>query len=192
VPYFVFLEFTDPKIRNFISSLREAMTGKVDNKPAHITVRGPYDNPPELGQLEQLNDEIRGYGVVISGAGTFKTDSGFVVYLRVLSPVFKKIWWKPDYAIEKFGINPHITVYETAKQKDAKAVEKFLRGERIELSTFSSILTVNMSKQSNLFEVNIDPALQKQRAHLFEKWNVRPGIMQRASLLHDLLENQAR
>lgn len=181
--YFVFLEFTDPKLREFFYSLRESLNGRPDTKPIHITVRGPYDHQPEREQLERLSDEIQGYGVVIGGAGTFSTPSGFAVYVKVQSPAFKKIWWKPDYKIEDFGINPHITVYETSSSQNARSVEKFLRSERIEIFTFATILTVNMSKQSSLFETNIDPHVQKKRSRVIERWSVKQGIMQRANIL---------
>lgn len=188
MPYFVFLEFTDPKVREFLHSLRESITGRVDTKTAHITVRGPYDKVPELAQIEQLSDEIKGHGVIIGGAGIFETSSGYAVYLKVQSPTFSKIWWKPDYSVEQFGINPHITIYETANLKDAQAVKKFLQKERIEIFTFNIVLTINMSKQSNLFETNIDPELKKDRSRIYMKWSVKPGLLQRAKVLGESLE----
>lgn len=190
MPYFVFLEFTDPKVREFLHSLRESITGRVDTKTAHITVRGPYDNVPEPGLIEQLNDEIKGHGVIIGGAGMFDTSPGYAVYLKVQSPTFSKIWWKPDYSIEQFGIHPHVTIYETNNLKDAQMVEKFLRKERIEIFTFNTVLTVNMSKQSNLFEANIDPELKKRRSSIYMKWSVKPGILQRAKVLGESLETR--
>lgn len=190
MPYFVYLEFADPKLRDFLRSLREALNGEKEIKPAHITVRGPYENPPDPVQLEQLKDDIQGYGVIVGGADTFVTSSGFVVHLKVQSPAFKKIWWKPDYNIEKHGINPHITIFETDNRIRAMAVEKFLRSERIEIFTFSTVLTVNMSKQSNLFETNIDSEIQKKRSRIIERWAVKPGIMQRAIVLRESLDAQ--
>jgi len=189
VPYFVFLEFTDPKVREFLHSLRESLTGKADTKTAHITIRGPYENSPDPSQMEELSEEMRGHGVVIGGAGTFETSSGFAVYLKVQSPTFSKVWWKPDYSIEQFGLNPHVTIFETKNSSNAQAVEKFLRKERIEIFTFNTVLTVNMSKQANLFETNIDPELKKEREKIFGKWSVKPGILQRAAALREDLES---
>ena len=187
MPFFVYLEFTDPKVREFLYSLRESINGVQDTKPIHITVRGPYDKQPDVESLSELNEEIRGYGVLIGGVGIFDIPSGFVVYLKVQSPQFNKIWWKPDYKIEEYGINPHITIYETSNKEAAQIVEKFIRAERIEIFTFSSILTVNMSKQNNLFETNINSILQGKRTRSIERWSVRPGIIQRAKEVREKL-----
>lgn len=189
MPYFIFLEFTDPKVRDFLNTLRKSLTGDVTSKPVHITVRGPYETPPERETLEQLGETLQGYGVVIGGAGTFKTNTGFAVYLRVQSPLFSEIWWKPDFDIQEFGINPHITMLETSSQHVATKVENFLRSERIEIFTPNFTLTVYTSKQLNLFETSIDSVLGKKRAHL-GRWGVKPGIMQRAVLLHEQLVNK--
>ena len=187
MPYFVFLEFTDPKVRDFLITLRQSLTGNVSHKPVHVTVRGPYETPPARETLEQLSEALQGYGVVIGGAGTFQTNTGFAVYLRVQSPMFTEIWWKPDFDIQEFGINPHITMVETSNQKVAVAVENFLRSERIEIFTLSFTLSVYTSKQLNLFESSIDPVLGKKRAP-FGRWGVKSGIMQRATLLQKRLE----
>lgn len=186
MPYFVFLEFTDPRVRDFLNSLRRSLSGNETTKSMHITVRGPYETLPEQEILESLSDSLSGYGVVIGGAGTFETNNGFAVYLRVQSPVFSEIMWKPDFKPEEFGLNPHITVFETTSSRVAKAVEVFLRSERIEIFTTSLMLTVYVSKQLNLFEASIAPELQKKRAAI-ERWNVKPGIIHRATLLHDQL-----
>ena len=186
--YFVFLEFADQKVRNFLNSLRDSLTGGVNTKPIHVTVRGPYVDPPERGVLEQLSENLQGYGVVIGGAGTFKTKTGFAVYLRVQSPVFAEIWWKPDF--NEFEIRPHVTIFETTSARAAKIVERFLRTERIEIFTISLSLAVYTSKQLELFETSIDPEVQKKRAHV-ERWSVKPGILQRAASLRDLLAHNS-
>lgn len=183
--YFVFLEFTDPKLREFLNNLRSALMGRPVLKPAHVTIRGPYDTYPEPDTLSALRENLQGYGVFIGGAGTFKTGSGYVVYLRVSSPVFSEIWWKPDFSIEKYGINPHITVFETESKNTATAVERFLRAERIDISTFNIALTIYASKQMELFgsDHDMDPVLEKRRA-TFGKWRVNRDILQRATALH--------
>lgn len=183
--YFVFLEFTDPKVREFLNNIRSALMGQPVLKPAHVTIRGPYDTYPEPDTLSALRENLQGYGVFIGGAGTFKTSTGYVVYLRVSSPVFPEIWWKPDFSIEKYGINPHITVFETESKNAATAVERFLRRERIDISTFNIALTIYASKQMELFgsDHDIDPVLEKRRAN-FGKWGVNRGILQRAAALH--------
>lgn len=187
MPYFVFLEFTDPKVRGFLNSLQESLSRDATQKAVHITVRGPYETPPELALLEQLSEALRGYGVVIGGVGTFKTKKGYAVYLRVQSKVFSDtdIWWKPDF--KEDGINPHVTIFETTDQLAAMKVENFLRSERIEIFTLNFTLTVYTSKQLNLFETNVEPELGRRRSYL-ERWKVKSGIFQRAALLRDQLD----
>lgn len=191
--YFVFIEFTDPKLREFLSELRSSLIGQPVAKPVHVTIRGPYDTYPEPDTLSALRENLQGYGVFIGGAGTFETNSGYVVYLRVKSPMFPEIWWKPDFSIEKYGINPHITVFETEEKSIALQVERFLRAERIEISTFSIALTIYAQKQMELFgtDHNIDPMLEKKRAS-FGKWGVRRGILQRASMLHTKFSSESK
>lgn len=191
MPYFVFLEFKDPKVREFLSSLRSSLMGRPVRKPVHVTIRGPYDTYPEPDTLSTLRENLQGYGVIIGGAGTFETRSGYVVYLRVLSPMFQEIWWKPDFSIEKHGINPHITIFETLSKSSATSVERFLRAERIEISTFSIALTIYASKQMELFgsDIETDPSLEIKRA-TFGKWGVKRGILQRATALYTRLSDQ--
>jgi hypothetical protein len=182
--HFVFLEFTNPRVREFLSDLRSAFNNKDLTTSVHITVRGPYEEPPNQSTLEPLKERMRGYILAIGGAGIFKTPKGYVVYLKVTSPVFEEIWWKPDYKDE--GINPHITIYETKNQLNANAVERFLKSEKIDISTFSFTLTSYTSKQAELFEESIDSRLEEKISSI-EKWKVKRGIIERAKLLKEQL-----
>lgn len=183
---FIFLEFTNPKVRNFLGALRAELTGRDDGTPAHITVRGPYKELPKPDLLEMLDEKIRGFGVVIGGAGTFSNGDSCVVYLKAQSPVFKEIWWKRDFPTTTFGIQPHISVFETANSEAAKRVERFLRSERMEISTFGLRLAVYAAKQPELFEV--DSVLQIRRALAdWERFRVRAGILDRAKQLRGQL-----
>lgn len=182
--HFVFLEFTNPRVREFLSDLRSAFSKKSSATSIHITIRGPYEEPPNQSTLEPLIERMRGYSLVIAGTGIFRTPKGYVVYLKVSSPVFEEIWWKPDFRDE--GINPHITIYETKNHNNAITVEKFLKSERIEISTFSFTLTSYTAKQAELFEETIDKTLLKKVSSI-EKWKVRRGVVDRAKLLNEQL-----
>jgi len=186
VKRFVFLEFTNPKVRKFLAELRTKLEGVDRGSPVHITIRGPYEDSPDLGVLEELDERLRGHGVVIGGAGTFKDKKGFTVYLKAQSPIFDELWWKPDYPTQEFGVKPHITIFEAKSSNVAKSVETFLRSERIEIFTFGLQLAVYTAKQLNLFESNLDPNLQKKLSD-WERWRVRPGLLQRAQRLRESL-----
>jgi hypothetical protein len=185
--YFVFLEFTNPEVKELLRSLRDAFTGKKTKKIPHVTVRGPYETPPDKEKLDQLSEKLRGYGVLIGGAGIFEVDKGYVVYLQVQSPMFSEIWWKPDYNVSTFGLNPHITIYETEILQEAKAVQTFLRKERIEIFTFNLELTLyKSSKQLDLFDVQKGTD-ETVRRMMYGRWKVRPGIVERAITLRESL-----
>lgn len=191
--HFVFLEFSDPKVRDFLTSLRSSLAGRSIEKAIHVTVRGPYETYPDRQTLDSLKESLQGFGVTISGAGTFNTKNGYAVFLRVMSPVFSEIWWKPDFNIDEYGINPHVTVFETPIKTAASKVEKFLRSEKIQIFTLSFALTVYTSKQLELFDacIDISPSLQKTLRDNFGRWKVKRGIMQRAATLHDELSQRA-
>lgn len=187
--YFVFLEFTNPKLRKVLGDLKYALMHKKSATSTHVTIRGPYDEPPEAETLERLKEKIKGYGVAISGTGIFKLENGYAVYLEVKSPVFSEIWWKPDFKSER--IIPHITVFETENEKIANVVRRFLQKERIEIFTLSITLTVYRSKQLELFEESITKEDLENRS-LYEKWNLRPGLIERAARLREQLDLEKR
>lgn len=182
--YFVFLEFTNPKLRELLGGLRYALTNKTSTSSTHVTVRGPYDESPDLSTLESVKETIRGYGVAISGTGIFKTPKGYAVYLEVKSPVFSEIWWKPDFKNQK--IIPHITIFESASENTAKAVRKFLQQERIEIFTLAITLTIYQSKQLELFEETLSDIDLSNRAK-FEKWNIKRGLIDRAKKFRETI-----
>lgn len=183
---FIFLEFTNPKVRGFLTNLREVLEGVSPPLPAHITVRGPYQEVPSKKIISKLNEEIQGHGVVIGGSGIFPTKWGFSVYLKVQSPVFDALWWKPDFPKGEFDIKPHITVFETVSSESAKEVHRFLRSERLEIFTLGLQLSIYSSAQRELFYVDIDPLLQKKRSE-WERWRVRPGLLNRARQVREAL-----
>lgn len=187
--YFVYIEFTNPRLRQFFTELRRSLQGRDSSSPIHITVRGPYSTPPELELLSRLEESMAGYGIVLGGAGTFKVPNGYCVYIKAQSPVFAEVWWKRDFPTETHGINPHISVYETTSSKDAKRVETFLRSERLEISTFALRLSVPTSKQMTLFDVDLSPERMDKLAP-FENWKVRAGFLQRAATLGTLLRGE--
>lgn len=185
---FIFLEFTNPRVRSFLTSLRAVLEGEEPTLPAHITIRGPYQETPNKKIIAKLSEELLGHGVVIGGAGVFPTRLGFSVYLKVQSPVFDALWWKPDFPKGEFEIQPHVTVFETKDSSSAKEVERFLRTERIEIFTLGLQLSIYESKQRELFNVDIDPLLQKKRAN-WERWRVKPGLLNRARHVREAVVN---
>jgi len=156
----VFVEFTDETLRRFLSDLREALLGRGSTKPLHITVRGPYrGNPPRAKEFERLQEALLGLGVRLTGSGRFDTSKGHVVFMRAESSAFREIWWKPDFPQREFGFNPHLTIYETSKLKNAQLVEAFLKNQRINIHTSGVRLSLYTARQLELISVEPPQAL---------------------------------
>ena len=184
--YFVFLEFTDARIRTFLTNLRDALQQRPTRKPVHITVRGPYESPPDSKRLSELRQAVRGLGVRIFGVGAFSSQTEHIVYLRAESTMFRRIWWKSDFPIGSHGMHPHVTIYESNAKAAATAVQKFLRAERIEVFTRDVELTVYQTRQGDLFDWRLSGNTSRARGldHLSV---TKPGLLTRARQLGERL-----
>jgi 2'-5' RNA ligase len=111
---FIFVEISDPEILSLITSIRESAMGAMPTSDVHITVRGPYHCEIPIRQLERCQQLLSAQPLVLNGVGEFQAGNTHVVYLKVQHPGLRRIWWKPDYPVNTFGFNPHITVYEGA------------------------------------------------------------------------------
>lgn len=151
--HFVFLEFLDPRVTGVLEDLRAALQPwKRSRSPMHVTVRGPYQTPPDNDFLLQLSDGIRGQGVRIRGAGYFSYGKGeFAVFMRAESAVFRELWWKPDFPVKPDEIEPHITLFESSDRNSAQLVYNFLRAASISILTYSVQLSVYSTGQQDLF-----------------------------------------
>ena len=97
--YFVFVEFGSSEVTDFLLRLRSALTQSKNSAPIHVTLRGPYKQPPALDQMEDFAERLRGYGVKIHDNGYFNTPVGFAVFLRAECTVFRELWDKPDFKV---------------------------------------------------------------------------------------------
>jgi hypothetical protein len=187
--YFVFLEFGSPQVIDFLSQLRDALQGKKVSSPVHVTLRGPYKEPPKREQLESYAERLRGYGVRIGDHGYFNTPDGFAVFLRAECSVFRELWDKPDYQVPLESIQPHITLFESANRQEAQHVRDFLRQERLLIHTYNIYLSVYQSRasQTDLFDRPIILPPGKPINH--DVWRLPEGILERASELHMRIES---
>ncbi len=151
MPYFVFLEFFDRHVSSFLNELRTALHPRGRASPVHVTLRGPYVEPPDPDQLRSLRGRLRGHGVQIAGAGEFSTPNGYAVFLRARSIVFQELWWKPDYPIRGKQIEPHITLFESEDKTSADIVLRFLRTAPISILAYNVDLSIYTSRQGSLF-----------------------------------------
>lgn len=182
MPYFVFLEFNDPKVRSFLSSLREALQQRPSRTPVHITVRGPYEEAPPAERVNELRRKLNGQAVRLKGVGAFESSSVHTVFLKAESSIFREIWWKSDFPTAAFGMHPHVTLFESRNKADARAVASFLRKEQIEIYTRDVDLSVHETGQGDLFGSTAVKPTTRVRGldHLSV---TQPGLLVRATAL---------
>jgi hypothetical protein len=183
VRYFVFVEFGNSEVTEFLARLREALTQNKVNAPIHVTLRGPYSKPPPLDQVEEFAERLRGFGVKIHGNGYFNTPAGFAVFLRAECSVFRELWDKPDFKVSPALIQPHITVYESPNRLAAQRVRDFLKQEQIHIHTYDLFLSIYGSKvkQQDLFGM---PAVSSPGKKISrDLWRIPEGVLERAKEL---------
>jgi hypothetical protein len=95
--------------------------------------------------------------VVIEGIGIFELPDRVVVYVKVQHEKLRQIWWKPDFPIEKYGFNPHITLYEGTDRERARRLCEFLHGERVSLLSWDYSVTSHVADHKDMFR---NPAAQ--------------------------------
>lgn len=153
MPYFVFAEFGDKFVVNFLTELRRAFQGSLDSSPIHVTLRGPYKNQPPLVRLEEYAQQLRGLGVSIGGHGYFRTSKGFAVFVLAECSVFRQLWDKPDFRVPRERIQPHITLFESPNRDAALQVRDFLKKQNMLIHTYNVCLSIYQSRavQSDFF-----------------------------------------
>lgn len=190
---FVFVEIKDPPAVSLLTDLRSALKGRASKSPIHITVRGPYKHAPQRAKLEDIWHLLEGEGLLLSGIGRFEFPERDVVYLRSHSRAIRRIWWKRDFPIIRYGFNPHITLYE-GPARLARQVEAFLKKERLEFYCRRLALS--------LYETSVEPSLLPAvRTELFsydrgsgntliEPYRWDDGVVERAQALVQRLESE--
>jgi hypothetical protein len=153
MPYFVFAEFGSAVVVNFLTDLRQALQGRPDTSPIHVTLQGPYKSPPKLEQLDKSAQLLRGLGVAIKGHGYFSTPKGFAVFVLAECTAFRDMWNKPDFRGPREDIRPHITLFESQNRDAAQQVKDFLRRENMLIHTYNVHLSIYESRamQPDLF-----------------------------------------
>ena len=153
--FFIFLEITDPEINALIWAITEIITGQAPTQPFHMTVRGPYEEPISTSTLKSCQDVMRYDVLEIGQVGRFSNPGEETVYFRIDSPNLRKIWWKPDFSIEKFGFNPHISLYRGPDAQFADLIAAFIEKEKITLLCAEYRLVPHVTKQLDLFPLKV-------------------------------------
>ena len=177
---FLFLKITDPEVCSFLWELREIFEKeKKPNASIHITVRGPNKNMFKSDVIKNLYKKIADDSIVIQSAGRFDNVKQQVVYIKVSSLNLHKIWRKPDYPKNKYGINPHITLYTGTDKKYADCIYGFLKKENIALLCNSFELIPYQTKQVEIPSLEID-LIGEGFENLIDRGKLRIDILERA------------
>ena len=181
--YFVFVEFGSELVGDFLRRLRDALSCQAKSTPIHVTLRGPYPEPPSREQLEVFAERLRGYGVKIHDHGSFATPAGRSVFLRAECSVFRELWHKPDFKVSRALIQPHVTVFESHDLLAAQKVQEFLKRERIHIHTYDLFLSVyqSRSQQPDLF--GMPPVASPVFGLNHDIWRVPEDVLDRATNL---------
>jgi hypothetical protein len=178
---FIILEFLDAEINGLLYGLMNEF-GRVEiHNKIHITVRGPYYGPIPAEEILRCSNILKYDPILIHDAGIFEDEHIGIVYLKVTSPNLKKIWWKPDFPIDKYGFNPHVTLYQGKDLTLVRLIFNFLKKEQINLLCHDFRLIQYTSKQNELF-----PNEAPKERHFLELKNkriVKADILQRAANL---------
>lgn len=175
---FVFLEITDRDINYLLLGIQEILYGSRPKRAAHLTIRGPYSRSVTQATLKSLSDRLKYDVLEIAGVGRFSNPLEEVVYVNVTSPNLRRVWWKPDYPIERFGFNPHISLYRGPDSDLATRVETFFKHENLRLlcAEFRIVAHVSRSAQLEIFEPQVPRAL-------VATGRVSPNLLERLTVL---------
>ncbi|MDH5571499.1 MAG: hypothetical protein OEY89_07020 [Gammaproteobacteria bacterium] len=179
---FLFLKLTDPEICNLLWGLREIFEKeKKFASSIHVTVRGPNKNEFKNEVIQNLYKKIEDDSIIIQSAGKFDNEDYQVVYIKVSSTNLHKIWRKPDYPKEEFGINPHITLYTGPDKEYANCIYDFLKNENIALLCNSFELIPYQTKQMKIPYIESELNLTENGfSELINKGKLSLSILERA------------
>ena len=175
------LEVRDEALVAFVHRTRQILGYKEFQAPIHITVQGPFPEPVSGSKLLEYESLFSDDPLVVTGVGSFKSPSA-VVFLRVHHPKFKSIWNKPDFPVDKYGINPHITLWEGGDNALRAELEAFLRGEVLAFYCEDFRFIQYTSRQLGLFDDRV-PYRAERRFALSEKGRVNRSFYVRLSEL---------
>lgn len=192
MPYFVFVEFGSELVREFLRQLRDALSSEPKVSPIHVTLRGPYEEPPPIEELQAYAERLRGYGVKIHDHGYFANPAGFSVFLRAECSVFRELWDKPDFKTPRALIQPHITVFESNDRTSAQAAKDFLKREDIHIHTYDLSLSVYESRSPQRDMFGIPPVLSSGQRLNRDIWRIPEDVLERAKSLGSELAVRAK
>ena len=174
--YFIFLEVLDPQINGFFWTVQNVVHHREMKRAAHLTIRGPYDQVPHE-TLKWCRDEMQYDVLRIADVDRFSNPNEETVFFRVDSPNLRKVWYKPDFTIERYGFNPHFSIYRGRDARYADLITDFIRSENIELLCAEFRIVSYLSAQAELLPDHFP--ISKGFPLLLDSGRVREGFVNR-------------
>ncbi len=163
MPSFVFLELTDRELNYLFWTMAEIISGRRPREPMHLTVRGPYRGHVPEGVVRRCQETMRYDVLRIGDVGRFRNPREDVVFLRVDSPNLRKVWYKPDYPVGRYGFMPHISIYRGQDELLADLLQGFLAQEALDLECAEFRFVTQIARQGRLFSDEVGSSLYSFR-----------------------------
>lgn len=144
-PWFVYLESEDKHLESLLLGVRAALRPQLYRDTIHITIQGPFPDRPDDVKLHHIESLLRDAVITVAGTKILSSARGYVLALVCASPIFRKIWWKPDFN-DLDSIIPHVSLYESANLEAVQTAEKFLNQQNIRLNWGKSRVTRYQTK----------------------------------------------
>jgi hypothetical protein len=90
-------------------------------RSAHVTVRGPYQEPLTRDEIHKLDSMLRRASVALTSAGCFFEGRQNTVYFNCEGPVLHVVWDK-----HSVGFTPHLTIYDGPSRQFARDLLQIL------------------------------------------------------------------
>jgi hypothetical protein len=158
--WLLLLEIYDPPVVEIVTQLRRALSKKSFKPNVHVTVRGPVEEAPDTVDMK---DVVVGESIFLAGVGVFHNVDASYVYLTANGRVIDQLWSKRDYPKSEFGVNAHVTLFETSSKESADKVCRFLKFERLEFHCRDLKLRWHKLGQQDLFSDEAYQAFVKGR-----------------------------
>lgn len=154
---FLFIVFKDPFVLGIIQFLRMALGSRINDQP-HITIQGPFSDRITAERVAVVKRALCRDEILLANPKCFESGSKIVLYMSATSAHMANVWNKPDYPIEKFGFNPHVTIYEGLDKRKVHTAIRFLAREPIELICREFDVVPYVSKQMEMFAATETPS----------------------------------
>lgn len=173
---FLFLVFNDRQVIGVLDFLSSAFGGKGSTTDHHLTIQGPFEDKLTANDVRVAKDRLKDDVIFIGNPDAFFSSDGAVLFLRVHSDNLRKVWNKPDYPIEKFGFNPHVTIYSGPDVERVRRALMFLKKNRLELICRDFDVVPYVSKQVELFPREVIPGDENAISYLGWKGSIDPSF----------------